>query len=32
MNQQQVEFGLSGTLKHEMKQTLAKVVNKSYCF
>ena len=24
MNQQQVEFGLSGTLKHEMKQTLAR--------
>ncbi len=24
MNQQQVEFGLSGTLKHQMKQTLAR--------
>ncbi|TWX68633.1 primosomal protein N' [Colwellia demingiae] len=24
MNQQQVEFGLSGTLKHEMKKTLAR--------
>ena len=24
MNQQQVEFGLSGTLKHEMQQTLAR--------
>ena len=24
MNQQQVEFGLSGTLKHEMKQTIAR--------
>ena len=24
MNQQQVEFGLSGTLKHEMRQTLAR--------
>jgi primosomal protein N' (replication factor Y) len=24
MNQQQVEFGLSGTLKHEMKETLAR--------
>ncbi|TMM47674.1 primosomal protein N' [Colwellia ponticola] len=24
MNQQQVEFGLSGTLKHEIKQTLAR--------
>ncbi len=24
MNQQQVEFGLSGTLKHKMKQTLAR--------